>query len=126
MSEHHTDNATPQLSVTQSLGDLNRQDRTNLDRGLALGVRVYTILVVLTGLTWPVGNVLGMKLFSHPAMFVWMQLLLLFPFCSITSTTIQTRHSVDSHGTEKMFPDLSKRRPKAQTRENRPIRLGSS
>ncbi|CAN1491983.1 hypothetical protein MCEMSE15_00223 [Fimbriimonadaceae bacterium] len=78
MSEHHTDNATPQLSVTQSLGDLNRQDRTNLDRGLALGVRVYTILVVLTGLTWPVGNVLGMKLFSHPAMFVWMQLLLLF------------------------------------------------
>ncbi len=78
MSELHTDNATPQLSVTQSLGDLNRPDRTNLDRGLALGVRVYTILVVLTGLTWPVGNVLGMKLFSHPAMFVWMQLLLLF------------------------------------------------
>lgn len=78
MSELHTDNAKPELSVTKNFDDLNRPHQTKPDKRFAQGVRVYTILVLLTGLTWLVGNVLGVKLLSHPAMYVWMQLLFLF------------------------------------------------
>ncbi len=78
MSELQTDNAQPVPSAAESFGDLKRPDRTNRAKGLALGLRIYTVLVVLIGLSWPVGKVFGMTIFGHPTMFILMQLLLLY------------------------------------------------